>query len=183
MWQESELLSTHFGEVNNATARWYVAQIKSNAFERAIINLSRQGFQTFIPLQRKTIRHARQMTDVLRPIFPGYLFVCLGEDRGGWRKVNSTQGVIKLIAFGGQQPTPVPNGLVAALQSRCDQNNILQPATELELGTLVKVVTGPFSDFTGTIESLVAGDRIRLLLQLMGQDVKIDLHRGSVEPT
>ena len=51
-------------------ARWYVAQVKPNGFARAEANLDRQGFETFMPLRRKTVRHARQMRDVLRPVSP-----------------------------------------------------------------------------------------------------------------
>ena len=40
-----------------APLKWYVAQIKPNGFERAVINLSRQNFETFMPLQRRTVRH------------------------------------------------------------------------------------------------------------------------------
>ena len=56
-------------------AKWYVAQVKPNGFASAEANLDRQGFETFMPLRRKTVRHARQMRDVLRPVFPGYLFI------------------------------------------------------------------------------------------------------------
>ena len=60
-------------------AKWYVAQVKPNGFARAEANLDRQGFEA-IPLRRKTVRHA-QMRDVLRPVFPGYLFIKFDRTR------------------------------------------------------------------------------------------------------
>ena len=57
--------------------KWYVAQIKPNGFDRAVANLARQGFLTFSPMQKKTVRHARQLKNLLQPVFPGYLFVQL----------------------------------------------------------------------------------------------------------
>jgi transcription antitermination factor NusG len=43
-------------------------------------------------------------------------------------------------------------------------------------------LAGPFSDFIGEVESLVNEDRVRLLFELMGQDTRIDLSRGVIEP-
>ena len=34
---------------------WYVAQLKPNGFDRAVANLTRQGFQTFMPMQKKKL--------------------------------------------------------------------------------------------------------------------------------
>ena len=77
-------MNTHFYNQN-----WYVAQIKAPCFERAAANLTRQGFLTFSPMQKKTVRHARKLKNVLRPVFPGYLFVRFGADNSDWRKINS----------------------------------------------------------------------------------------------
>ena len=89
-------------------AKWYVAQVKPNGFASAEANLDRQGFETFMPLRRKTVRHARQMRDVLRPVFPGYLFIKFGSQRADWRKINSTLGVNKLISFEVANRRPFP---------------------------------------------------------------------------
>jgi transcriptional antiterminator RfaH len=68
------------------------------------------------------------------------------------------------------------------LRLRCDIRNLLQPLGDLEPGAKVKVLAGPFSDFIGEVESLVNEDRVRLLFELMGQDTRIDLSRGVIEP-
>ena len=68
-------------KVDIDSPKWYLAQIKANGFDRAVANLARQGFLTFSPMQNKTVRHARQLKNVLRPIFPGYLFVQFGAER------------------------------------------------------------------------------------------------------
>ena len=106
--------------------RWYVAQIKTNGFDRAVSNLTRQGFQTFMPMQKKTVRHARQLKNVLRPVFPGYLFIQFGADRADWRKINSTFGVARLVSFEQSVPATVPEELMAGLQARCDSKQCLQ---------------------------------------------------------
>ena len=162
-------------------ARWYVAQIKPNDFARAEANLGRQGFETFMPLRSRTVRHARQMRDVLRPVFPGYLFVKFGSERADWRKINSTLGVSKLISSEAGKPTPVPNSLMAGLRARCDNCQVLKPLDDFCTGERVRMLSGAFADFIGEIEEMVPNDGVRLLFELMGQTTRIDVPRCDVE--
>lgn len=162
-------------------ARWYVAQVKPNGFARAEANLNRQGFETFMPLRSMTVRHARQMRDVLRPVFPGYLFIKFGSERADWRKINSTFGVSKLISFEAAKPAPVPDPLMAGLRARCDDHHVLQPLDDLRTGERVRMLSGAFADFVGEVEEMVANDCVRLLFELMGQTTRVDVPQGDVE--
>ncbi len=162
-------------------ARWYVAQIKPNSFARAKANLDRQGFETFMPLRRKTVRHARQMRDVLLPVFPGYLFIKFGSQRADWRKINSTFGVSKLISFEAGKPAQVPDALMTGLRARCDVRHILKPLDDLRTGERVRMLSGAFADFVGEVEEMVANDCVRLLFEFMGQRTRVDVPRGDVE--
>lgn len=60
---------------------WYIAQLKPNSFDVARRNLSRQGFESFMPMRLQRVRHARKVKDVPRPLYEGYLFVHLGHRR------------------------------------------------------------------------------------------------------
>ena len=162
-------------------ARWYVAQVKPSGFARAEANLDRQGFETFMPQRRKTVRHGRQMRDVLCPVFPGYLFIKFGLERADWRKINSTFGVSKLISFEAGKPAPVPDALIAGLRARCDNHHVLQPLDELHTGVRVRMLSGAFAEFIGEVEEMVANDCVRLLFELMGQTTRVDVPRGDVE--
>jgi len=163
------------------TAKWYVAQLKPNGFAKAVANLGEQGFETFMPLRRKTVRHARQMREVLRPVFPGYLFIRFGAKRSDWRKINSTFGVSRLISFEKALPAAVPDALMAGMQARCDAGQVLQPLDDLQAGEEVKMLSGAFADFVGEIETFVADDCVRLLFDFMGQVTRVDVSRADVE--
>jgi transcriptional antiterminator RfaH len=54
---------------------WYLVQLKPNGHRLAKMNLERQGFKTFLPLQNVTKRSAHKFVDRLVPLFPGYMFV------------------------------------------------------------------------------------------------------------
>ena len=163
------------------TGAWYVALLKPNGFERAVANLTRQGFETFMPMQRKTVRHARQLTNVFRPVFSGYLFIRFGKNRSDWRKINSTFGVSRLVSFEKSIPAAVPQALINGLQARCDAKNCLQPPDDLRIGEQVRMVSGAFAGFVGEVEKLIGDDRIRLLYEIMGQKSRIDIPQEDLE--
>jgi transcription antitermination factor NusG len=60
-----------------------------------------------LPKRVKTIRHARKLTNVTAPLFPGYIFVQLDLTRDRWRSVNGTFGIASLI-MQGERPHAVP---------------------------------------------------------------------------
>jgi len=55
--------------------RWYVAQTQPQAEFRAVANLERQGFETYLPRYLKRRRHARRIETIKAPLFPRYVFV------------------------------------------------------------------------------------------------------------
>ena len=53
---------------------WYVAQLKPNGFNKAQVNLARQGFECFMPMRKVTIRHARKLRYCSHANFSGLYF-------------------------------------------------------------------------------------------------------------
>ena len=151
---------------------WFLAQYKPNCHEIAKRNLRRQGFRTFLPLHEETKRRAGRFTTTLRPLFNGYLFVNLDTSKGRWHAVNSTYGITKLVSFA-NKPQPVPEDLMSNLLLRCDdEGKILSPRT-FKPGETVTVSGGPFSEFVATVETVDAGQRVWILLELMGRSTRV----------
>lgn len=118
---------------------------------------------------------------VLRPYFPGYVFVWLDLSRDTWRSVNGTFGVVRIV-MQGDRPVPAPRGLVETLVSCCGADGVLASTRALELGQRVRVSDGPFTDLVGELEQLDETGRVRVLLDLMGRSVPTWLSRSSVTP-
>ena len=118
---------------------WFLAQFKPNSHNIAERNLTRQGFRTFLPMQEETKRARGKFITQMRPLFPGYLFVALDMLRGGWRAVNSTYGITRLVSLG-KEPTPVPLDLVSQLMLRCDREGKLMPPKLLKPGDVLGAI-------------------------------------------
>ena len=151
---------------------WFLAQFKPNSHNIAERNLTRQGFRTFLPLQEETRRARGKFITQMRPLFPGYLFVALDMLKGGWRAVNSTYGITRLVSLG-KEPTPVPLDLVSQLMLRCDREGKLLPPKLLKPGDEVMLTKGPFANFVAMIETIAPDRRVYVLLELMGAQTRV----------
>jgi len=153
---------------------WYVVRTKTCLEERAIWHLGNQGFKTYLPRYRKQIRHARKIETVLRPLFPGYVFVWLDVGQG-WRSINGTVGVISLVRFG-DTPRPVPTAMVDAVRAREDTTGSVTLApVGLSKGDRVSVREGALAEYTALLEDVSDEKRVILLIELMGREVRISV--------
>jgi transcription antitermination factor NusG len=158
--------------------RWFVARVLHRREASAQFNLHRQGYRSFAPRVRRTIRHARTMRNVIAPLFPGYIFVILDLSVAPWRCVNSTIGVASLI-MGVEQPMPVPPGVVEALVAATSSGTV-RLVGDLEIGQKLRILSGPFADTLCRLAELDDKGRVRVLFEFMGAEVSPRLDRSLV---
>jgi transcriptional antiterminator RfaH len=161
--------------------RWFLAHTLPKSEWKAELHLGAQGFKTYLPRIQKTIRHARQLRTVRAPLFPRYLFVILDLGRDRWLSVRSTVGVSHLFTSEEGRPVPVPVGIVESLIEQCD-GNVTRMDAGLAKGQQVRILSGPFADFIGTLERLDGAGRVQVLLEMMGTAVPVALHRSALLP-
>jgi transcription elongation factor/antiterminator RfaH len=161
--------------------RWYAVHTLPFAEERAEAQLHRQGFRTFQPKRHKTVRHARKLRTVEAPYFPRYLFIILDLDRDQWRSVNGTFGVSRLV-MRGDEPHPVPRGVVEALVESADERGVLRLGHNLKLGGRVRLLAGPFAEQLAVLDHLDDAGRVQVLLHILGRQVTISTEAKHVLP-
>jgi transcription elongation factor/antiterminator RfaH len=162
--------------------RWYVVHTQPHREGRAQAHLADQGFRTFLPRHRKTVRHARKLKTVSAPLFPRYLFVVLDLGRDRWRSVNGTFGVLRLVS-GEESPTPVPPGIVESMASGCGADGHLDLGKSLAIGDRVRVLAGPFADCIGKLSRIDGAGRVRVLLNLLGGEVPVSIAPEALIPS
>jgi transcriptional antiterminator RfaH len=161
--------------------QWYVVQSQLNSENRAVVNLERQGFDTYLPRYLKRRRHARRVDEVAAPLFPRYLFVGIDLNVQRWRSIFSTVGVSRIICNGGF-PAPVPAQVVSALKDRenasgfveLDRRPIFQP------GEQIRLQDGAFADCLGLYQGMNDNDRVTVLIDLLGRKVRVMVDAESV---
>jgi transcription antitermination factor NusG len=159
--------------------RWFVARVLTHQENRAQLNLDRLGFRSFVPRLRRTVRHARRSQEVLKPLFPGYIFIIIDLSKHRWRTVNGTFGIASLI-MGAEQPKPVPPHVVEALVVSCENTGTVVLDPDLEIGQKVRILSGPFAETLCRLAHLDDRGRVRVLLEIMGMEVAAQLDRSAI---
>ena len=161
-------------------SRWYLVHTRPNGECKAEFNLAAQGFATFLPRIDKTVRHARRLKTVRRPLFPRYLFVRFDTARDRWLSVCGTFGVARLFMQDGL-PVAVPGGIVENLLAHSDAG-VTRLDVTLKQGQRVRILSGPFAELTATLARLDEGQRVGMLLEMMGTQIPVSVERRALAP-
>jgi transcriptional antiterminator RfaH len=154
--------------------RWYVVHAQPNAEAKAFWHLRNQGFRPYLPRHAKRRRHARRVEEIAAPLFPRYLFVRLDLGTERWRAIRATVGVADLVSHG-DRPAPVPDGVVEAIRGREDARGLvmLPPPPNLAKGDAVTITDGALEGCAGLFEALTDDERVVVLLELLGREIRV----------
>ena len=160
--------------------RWYVLKTKPRNEERAHNYLEQNGINTFLPLMETSSFNAGNGAKKVKPLFPSYLFAQF-DLMQNYPLVKWGKGVNKILGFG-KYPTPIADEVLSIIQSRTDESNIVKKAYHLNENDCIRIVSGPLKDLLGLFEHWVADSgRVRVLLNLIGYQPKVELHYSQVE--
>ena len=154
---------------------WAVVETEAQREHMARLLIMRLGYETYLP----RIKHRSRIT----PLFPRYLFVRI-IDR--WYPVRWTPHVLRIL-MPGDCPAPdakLENSLMLIRKQERAGLVKLPTATQvlLKKGQQVRITGGSFAGQIGIYEGMSGKDRERVLLNLLGQAVPVDLPSKDVAP-
>ena len=159
---------------------WYAVHTKPREELRALDNLSRQGFECFLPMLgvEKIVRG--RLKTVTEPMFSRYLFVESESQNQNFSLIRSTKGVNKLLSFGAQ-PCEVPNKVIDALKAMAaEQSNQVQ--TLFKPGDSVMISDGPLKGLNGVFKQANGDLRAYILLELLNKTHKVEVQKAHLIP-
>jgi transcriptional antiterminator RfaH len=164
-----------------STLAWYLIHTKPRQEALALTNLSRQGFECYMPMLRLQKIRQRKTAMVAEPMFPRYLFIRLDTSGSGqsWSPIRSTLGVNQLVRFGGQ-PAKVDGLLIDLIRSR-EQGTHGQPL--FTAGDNVTVADGPFAGLEAIYQNTDAESRSMILLNILSKPVAMRIDTASLRKT
>jgi transcriptional antiterminator RfaH len=160
---------------------WFVVLTQPRAEAKAKWHLVNQGFVTYMPVYQRRVRHARRAELVLRPLFPGYLFVQVDAEQQRWRSINGTVGVRQILTDG-HSPRFVSDRIIEEIVAREDGAgvvNLAKPA--FSPGQQVRLTDGAFAEVSGLFEEMRDDSRAVLLISLLGRKVRVNV--SAIEVT
>jgi transcriptional antiterminator NusG len=117
-----------------------------------------------------------------RKFFPGYILVRMELNDESWHTVRGTPKITGFVG-GGAQPTPIPDEEVARMTQQIKEGAAKpKPKIRFEEGENVRVITGPFANFSGFVdEVLPEKEKVRVMVQVFGRATPVVLDYMNVE--
>ena len=100
-----------------------------------------------------------------------------------WHLVKSTPKVTGFVGGTAMRPTPITQKEVDAIMAQV-QEGVEKPRPKVlfEVGELVRVKDGPFTDFNGTVEDVnYDKSKLRVAVTIFGRATPVELEFGQVE--
>jgi len=160
---------------------WYLIYTKAKGEELAHDNLLRQGFNAYLPKIKREKRLRGKYRPIIEALFPRYLFILLDTKNDNWMPIRSTIGVSNMVRFGGL-PAQVPHELVSELKNLDGIEGIRKPQeVEYKAGQEVEFVSGSLNGYRAIFDKYVSGERISVLLDIVGKHTRMLTSRHDVK--
>jgi transcriptional antiterminator NusG len=148
------------------------------------MHMENRIFEVHIPMEDVVEFKAGKKVTVPKKVFPGYILVRMSLDDDSWYAVRNTPGVTGFVAGNAQKPTPLSRREVERFLGVQEEEEKGKPRfkPDWEVGEQVRVVTGPFADFNGTIEEInIDQQKIIVLVNIFGRDTPVELGFADIQ--
>jgi transcriptional antiterminator NusG len=157
----------------------------ATALQRKIREREQEGaFGEIIVPSEKVIDLVRgQKREVERRLFPGYILVQMVLNDTTWHLVHSVPKIVGFIGESDKAPTPVPEDAVNTIRQQVAISHATpRPKAHFVVGEKIKVVDGPFREFTGIVEAVKPErSRVRVAVSVFGRPTPVELDFLQVE--
>jgi transcriptional antiterminator NusG len=133
--------------------------------------------QALVPTQEVVEIKNGKKVNVDRKLYPGYVIVQMGLSQEAQHLVNSIQGVIKFVGTS-KTPLPLRDDEVNRLLGIAVPESEASPKEEIPFlpGQAVEITEGPFSDFNGVVEEVLADKgKVKVSVSLFGRPTTVEL--------
>ena len=96
-----------------------------------------------------------------------------------WKSINGTRGISTAVMVNGVYQ-PVNTNIIKGLQSRCNEDGIIQRIDNIVPGDRVKIEQGPFSEFICSVEDIQDNRRAWVLIQFLQQQTRVEVSLDDV---
>ena len=172
--------------------RWYVVHAYSG-MEKAVERNLRERIDRS-EMQDKFGRILVPMEEVVelkngkksvseRRFFPGYVLVEMEMADDTWHLVKHTSKVTGFVGGAKNRPAPISEAEVMKIVNQMKEGvEKPRPKVEWEVGELVRVKEGPFTDFNGAIEDVnYDKSKVRVSVTIFGRATPVELDFAQVE--
>ena len=170
---------------------WYVVhtyagyenKVKANLESRIhTMQMEDKIFRVHIPMEDVMEIKSGKKQVVQKKVFPGYLLVKMLYDNDSWYVVRNTPGVTGFVSAGtGSKPTPLSKREVEKILAVKAEEAKPQVRLGFDEGDVVRITSGPFADFNGTISEINADQaKLKVLVNIFDRETPVELSFDQV---
>ena len=190
--QENEQGTAPEVSVPKSAKKWYAVHAYSGmekSVHRALLErierAEMQGLfgRILVPTEEVIeVRNGRKAVTERR-LFPSYVFVEMEMTDDTWHLVKNTSKVTGFIGGKSNKPSPIPQHEVdKILQQMQDGVEKPRPKVLYEVGEVVRIKEGPFTDFNGNVEEVnYEKSKVRVTVTIFGRATPVELEFAQVE--
>ena len=169
------------------TAKWYVVHTYSGyehtekvTIEKTIQSrqLQEQNLAVNIPMETVTeITESGVSKTYDRKLYPGYVIVKMVYSDDTWHVIRNVRGLSGFVGASGNEPLPLTEDEV--YQMGVEKKEIV---VNYAVGDTVRILDGPLSSFTGTVESIeVEQNAVNVIVSMFGRETSVEFELDQVE--
>ena len=163
--------------------QWYVLHTYSgyeNKVKKTIesridaLDMGDRVFEIVVPTQDEVEFKDGVRKTVQRKVFPGYVLVRMIMDEDTWYQLRNTPGVTGFVSQD-NKPLPLLGDIATTMMEEMEQE-APKVTVSFQMGDRVRIVEGPFADFTGEVDEVNnEKGKIKVLVSFFGRETPVEL--------
>ena len=112
-----------------------------------------------------------------RKVYPGYVLVKMVYSDDTWHVIKDVRGVTGFVGSSSNDPTPLSEEEV--YEMGVEKREIV---VSYSVGDTVRILDGPLSSFTGTVESIeIDKNAVSVVVSMFGRETSVEFELDQVE--
>jgi len=179
MQVQYERQDAHGPIVAHPEDRWYAAYTRPNHEKKVAEQLELRNIEQLLPLYSSIRQWKDRKVGLMRPLFPGYVFVRMPLQRR--LQVLQVPGIASLVGFGGQ-PACMSEEDIQFLRCCMNYEGNLEPHPYMAVGNRVRVKAGPLAGRKGVVVQLKNRTMLVVSFDLIQRSATVEADQVDVEP-
>jgi transcriptional antiterminator NusG len=137
--------------------------------------------EIFVPSEEiAEVKNGKKVV-VTRRLYPGYIFANMELNDQVWHLIKKIPNITGFV--GGARPTPMKQSEVDDILNRqAESRDKPAPKVMFKEGEVVRVNSGPFNDFNGTVNGVDYDKaKLRVMITVFGRDTPVEIAFSDVE--
>jgi len=159
----------------------YENKVKTNLDKRVeSMEMQDKIFKVLVPMEKEIEIKNGQKKTTMRKVFPGYVLVEMIMEDDSWFVVRNTPGVTGFVGPG-SKPVPLSEKEVHHILKQMGLDEP-KPKHDFAVKEQIRVISGPFNNFIGTIEEIhPERGKLKVSVSMFGRETPVELNFDQVE--